>query len=188
MGIFLDTINGKHVHRAPVMTKIWLDLASNLTGRDRLALFADSTAAAKTILDAAMLTENDCARLFLFAPRQIEVTEKGAFHVRNGRSIGKIDVCGGCATLLDNPADMDLSDPYTAVHYNSYINITYLNVKCKYFFIKFILKNNIAKSCSLQLVVSPVKELSGSVFLGISKDFLGISLFKNHSAIHEYNS
>ena len=120
MGIFLDTINGKHVHRAPVMTKIWLDLASNLTGRDRLALFADSTAAAKTILDAAMLTENDCARLFLFAPRQIEVTEKGAFHVRNGRSIGKIDVCGGCATLLDNPADMDLSDPYTAVHYNSY--------------------------------------------------------------------
>ncbi|MBE6633063.1 MAG: hypothetical protein E7620_01830 [Ruminococcaceae bacterium] len=120
MGIFFDTINGKQTNRAPVMTKIWLDLAAKLTGKAPLPLFSDSAAAAETVVEAAIRTENDCSRLFLFAPRQIEVTEQGAFHVRNGRVIGKVDARGGCATLLSDPADLDLSDPATAIHYNIY--------------------------------------------------------------------
>lgn len=120
MGIFLDAINGKNVSRAPVMGKIWLDLAAKLMGRDWLSLFRDSTLSATTVVEAAIKAENDCSRLFLFSPREIRTTEQGTFHWKNGRPIGKVDIRGGGATLVERAEDVDLSDPYTAVHYNIY--------------------------------------------------------------------
>ncbi|MBE6634493.1 MAG: hypothetical protein E7620_09165 [Ruminococcaceae bacterium] len=102
------------------MAKIWLDLASKLMERDWLELFGDPTKAAVTIVEAAMRAKNDCARLFLFSPRDIRTTEQGVFHWKNGRPIGRIDTCGGGATLVERAEDIDLSDPATVIHYNAY--------------------------------------------------------------------
>lgn len=120
MGILLDALNGKRVERAPVMAKIWLDLAARIMERDCLELLGDSERAAATVVEAAIRMKSDAARLFLFSPREIRTTEQGSRQWRDGRSIGRIDARGGCATLVERAEDIDLSDPATVIYYNAF--------------------------------------------------------------------
>ena len=121
MGIFFDMLHGKEVSRAPVMAKIWLDLAARLLERrDWPTLFRDPALSASTVVEAAILAENDCSRLFLFAPRDIRPAENGYLHWRDGRPLGGVDADGGAATLLSSNDDFDMTDPATVIHYNAY--------------------------------------------------------------------
>lgn len=120
MGILLDAMNGKPISRAPVVPKIWVDLAAKLTDKDCMNVFQDPAEAAATVVEAAVRSGCDGARLFLFAPREIHRDEKGYYQVKNGKRIGKVDDCGGWGTSLDSDEDFDWNDPAMVIPYNIY--------------------------------------------------------------------
>ena len=116
--ILIDTMMGKSVERAPVMPKIWLDLAANIMQRGFDEFSQNPGRAVETIIKAAKTCMCDGARIFLFPIRDIRTDPNGIRrHYRNGRVLGKIDVEGGWATILDDPADFDFDDPRWTICY-----------------------------------------------------------------------
>lgn len=120
MGILLDAMEGKTISRAPVVPKIWVDLAAKLVGKDCMEVFADPADAAVTVVEAAIKAGSDGARLFLFAPRDIRRGEKGCYQLKDGRRIGSVDDQGGWGTSLDHDEDFDWTDPAMVIPYNIY--------------------------------------------------------------------
>jgi len=118
MGLLLDTMDGKSVSRAPVVPKIWIDLAAKLLGKDCLSLFRDPALAASTVVEASIKAGCDGARLFLFAPRDIREENGRYVQWKDGVRIGTVDAKGGLATMLDRPEYFDWQDPEMVIHYH----------------------------------------------------------------------
>lgn len=118
--ILKEAMDGREVSRAPVLAKIWLDLAAKLTGRDWLSLFSEPELAAATVVEAARLCRSDGARVFLFARREIRREEDGCWQWKEGRRLGRVDEKGGGATRLASPLDFDLEDPEMVIHYQGF--------------------------------------------------------------------
>lgn len=116
--LLLDTMMGKKVNRAPVMPKIWMDLAANIMHRSFDEFAMNPRLATLTVIEAAKACMCDGARLFLFPRRDIRIDADGIRRqYKNGRVIGRIDLEGGWATLLENPADFDFDDPCWIICY-----------------------------------------------------------------------
>ncbi|MCI8994757.1 MAG: hypothetical protein HFI30_03580 [Lachnospiraceae bacterium] len=118
--ILKDAMDGKEVARAPVLAKIWLDLAAGLMARDWLSLFEDPDLAAATVVEAARLCRSDGARVFLFARRKICREADDCWQWKEGRRLGRVDQQGGGATLLSSRLDFDLEDPEMVIHYQAF--------------------------------------------------------------------
>jgi hypothetical protein len=107
------TMSGGAPDRAPVMAKIWVNLAARLTGADLCAAIEDPGAAMRVVADAAILTGMDGARQFLFPARRTRKEAGRLIEVDSqGRRVGEIDLEGGLATHLDRYEDFRLDDPY----------------------------------------------------------------------------
>lgn len=92
-------MSGAKPDRVPVVPKIWIDLAANLTSSDLRSVLGDSEAAMQVIPEAALRVGADGARLFLFPPRRI-VESNGAWQELDaeGRNLGEVDRQGGLGT------------------------------------------------------------------------------------------
>ena len=103
---------GGAADRAPVMPKIWLDLAARLTSTELRRAIEDPWLAMRTVIDAALLTRSDGARLFLFPARRTVEEHQQLFEVdQSGGRLGRIDLQGGLATQLDRLEDFQLDNP-----------------------------------------------------------------------------
>ena len=107
------TISGGSPDRVPVMPKIWVNLASRLTGVDLVDVIENPRVAMQVVIDAARLTGIDGARLFLFPARRIRKEGDALIEVDDsGHRLGEIDLEGGLATRLDRWEDFRIGDPY----------------------------------------------------------------------------
>lgn len=119
--LLYDMIAGKPIPRAPSVPKIWLDLASNLMGRDYLDMFGNPEYAAQTVIEAAKLCRCDGARVFVFPHRDVRRGEDGIYrHYQDGQVLGQVDIMGGWATMFDDPDRIDFSDPEVMINYRLY--------------------------------------------------------------------
>jgi uroporphyrinogen-III decarboxylase len=107
----LDTFAGKATGRPPVVPKVWFDLAARLTGREPRALIEDPALAVLTTIDAAEQTGCDAARVLLMSRRQTREDGDRLVEIEDGRRLGAIDLSGGWATHLDDPADFSIENP-----------------------------------------------------------------------------
>jgi len=115
---FYIAINKGIPDRIPVVPKIWVDLAANLTGTSLYDVIKSPETALRVIIEAGIMLELDAVRQFHFPERKIEVQDDKVYEIRDGRRIGKIDMKGGLITHLDNTVDYHLEDPYTMAHYH----------------------------------------------------------------------
>lgn len=116
--LLLDTMFGKVVHRAPVVPKIWLDLAANLLNRNLLDFSKEPAYASQTVVEAAILAHCDGARVFLFPKRDVRQGNDGKlYHWKGPCCLGRVDQQGGWATLLDDPSLFDFEDPCWTICY-----------------------------------------------------------------------
>ena len=119
--LLYDMMAGKSIPRAPAVPKIWLDLATNLMGRDCLDMFGDPEYAARTVIEAANLCRCDGARIFVFPRREVRLDPDGVYrHYKDGKLQGQVDIMGGWATLFDDPDSIDFSDPEIMINYRLY--------------------------------------------------------------------
>lgn len=113
-----DTMRGLAVDRAPVMPKIWLDLAANLMGRSFDDFSGNPEFGVQTVIEAAKKCDCDGARVFLFPHREVQQDEKGIRRqIVNGRAVGRIDTDGGWGTILDDPGYYDFDNPEWTISY-----------------------------------------------------------------------
>jgi hypothetical protein len=106
--------------RVPVIPKIWVDLASSLTGTELIDVIRDPFLALKVIVDAGFLCCVDGVRQFHFPKRAVAMENGRVYELdENGRRIGGIDMLGGLITNLYDPDDFDIEDPYR-VAYNHF--------------------------------------------------------------------
>jgi hypothetical protein len=115
---FYIAINKGIPDRIPVVPKIWVDLAANLTETSLHDVIKSPETALRVIIEAGIMLELDAVRQFHFPERKIEVQDDKAYEIRDGRRIGRIDMKGGLITHLDNTVDYHLEDPYTMAHHH----------------------------------------------------------------------
>jgi len=116
-------ISGENTDRVPVVPKIWVDLAANLTGTRLVDVFTDPLAVLTVVVDAGLDIGVDAVRQFQFPRRKIEISEGDVFEVDSrGKRIGFIDMNGGLITHLYNGEDYRFQDPRTMAfhHYWSF--------------------------------------------------------------------
>ena len=114
-------VSGGVPDRVPVVPKIWVDLAANLTGTPFVDVLEDPLVALRVIVEAGRLVGADAVRQFHFPKRRIR--RDGAVLVEvdaAGRRRGRIDIDGGWATHLDDPREFDFEDPYTMAHHTAW--------------------------------------------------------------------
>jgi len=115
------TFAGRKPDHVPVMPKIWVNVASRITGTPLRDVIEDASTAMRVTVDAAMATGSDGARLFLFRPRQTRVEDDKLYEVdADGRSLGEIDLQGGLATQLDRREDFRVDNPYCIAFHTSW--------------------------------------------------------------------
>jgi hypothetical protein len=104
--------------RVPVVPKIWVDLAARLTGTPLLEVLRDPYTALRVIADAGPACGADAVRQFHFPRRRVEERGGRAVEVgQRGEVIGEVDLQGGLATRLADPAAKSLEDPaFIAYH------------------------------------------------------------------------
>lgn len=113
-----SALNGKQPDKVPVVPKIWVDLAANLTGTDLLDVITEPAAALGAIAEAAILCGCDAARQFHFPRRKIEVDGEKVYELGAAGRVGEIDLQGGLATWLYDAKVFNLEDPaYMAYHH-----------------------------------------------------------------------
>ena len=113
-------ISGRIPDRVPVVPKIWVDLAANLTGTDLVDVVSDPMTALQVIVDAGFICDVDAVRQFHFPQREILRRDGRVFETtRAGDTIlGEIDMQGGLQTHLQRAEDFRLSDEYTMAFYH----------------------------------------------------------------------
>jgi len=115
------TFAGGTPDRVPVMPKIWVNVAASLTDTPLREVIENPLAAMQVIVDAAVATGVDGARLFLFPPRSTREEEGRLYETdADGRVIGEIDLQGGLATRLERREDFRLDDPYCVAFHTSW--------------------------------------------------------------------
>jgi uroporphyrinogen-III decarboxylase len=114
-------VSGGVPDRVPVVPKIWVDLAANLTGTSFVDILEDPLLALRVLVDAGELVGADAVRQFPFPERRIARDGDALVEVdAHGRRRGGIDIDGGWATHLDNPGEFDFEDPYTMAYHTSW--------------------------------------------------------------------
>ncbi len=111
-------ISGGIPDRVPSFPKIWVDLASRLTGEGLLQIIADPAAALDVIFKAGMLCKADGIRQFHFPERNVLKSDDGKVYEtdKKGRPIGIIDMDGGLITHLFSTDKRLIEDPYFMAH------------------------------------------------------------------------
>ena len=110
---------GEAVDRVPFAPKIWLDLAALLTNTAMRAVIEDPFLALKVMVDAGLVVGADGVRQFILPARKTEQDGETVFEIdESGRRMGTIDMPGGWATYLFDPADFRLDDPHFIAHQN----------------------------------------------------------------------
>jgi uroporphyrinogen-III decarboxylase len=106
--------------RVPVVPKIWVDLAANLTGTDLVEVVTDPMTALQVIVDAGFICDVDAVRQFHLPQRKILRKNGKIFETtRAGATIlGEIDIQGGLQTHLERAQDFRLGDAYTMAFYH----------------------------------------------------------------------
>lgn len=116
---FYKTISGELADRTPVVPKIWVDLAANLTNTPIMNVIRNPETALKVIVDAGLICNVDAVRQFHFPERQIITENDEVFEVNNkGKKLGVIDMKGGLITHLFDDNDYKLDNPYTMAHHH----------------------------------------------------------------------
>ena len=110
---FRTALSGGTPDRVPTFPKIWLDLAAALTETDPIAAIEDPLLAARIVVEAAIDTGADGARLFHFPSRKTRLEDAIVVEVDDrGRTLGPIDMEGGLATQLVDHDRFHLEDPF----------------------------------------------------------------------------
>ncbi|WP_068770525.1 hypothetical protein OH491_16265 [Termitidicoccus mucosus] len=114
------TMSGGKADRVPVIPKMWVDTAANLTGASLLEVVRNPAAALRVMIDAALVCNTDAIRVWHFPRRDARAGSDGRVieYNRDGRAIGEVDMTGGLQTHLYSPEHFDVSDPYTMVHHH----------------------------------------------------------------------
>ncbi|MBN1622956.1 MAG: hypothetical protein JW903_01195 [Clostridia bacterium] len=108
------TLSGKIADCVPFMPKIWVKLACEITGTDIRDVISDSFTAMKVILDAGKMCDADGVRSFWFPERKTAYDSEGnLMEIRNGKSVGRIDLKGGLSTHFFEDNTVDIEDEYT---------------------------------------------------------------------------
>ena len=103
--------------RVPVVPKIWVDLAANLTGTPLINLVTDPDVIPRILVEAGLDLGVDAVRTWSFPLRKIREENGAILEIDStGKPIGTIDMLGGLATHLFDPRDYKLEDPHTIVH------------------------------------------------------------------------
>lgn len=114
-------VSGGAPDRVPVVPKIWVDLAANLTGTPFVDILEDPLLALRVLVEAGKLVGADAVRQFPFPKRRIARDGDALVEVDGrGRRRGTIDIDGGWATHLDDPGEFDVADPYTMAYHTSW--------------------------------------------------------------------
>lgn len=119
---FIAALQNKPVDRVPVVPKIWVDFAANVTETDIRDIIQNPLVALRTIASAGKKLGFDAVRQFYF-PEKIIVEEANGdvFETdRSGRKIGKIDMQGGLSTHLFDSKDYRIDDPVTIAYGTSW--------------------------------------------------------------------
>jgi hypothetical protein len=112
-------MSGEDIGQVLYVPKIWVDLAANLMGLDLCVVIEDPRLAMQVILDAGLLAGADAVRQFILPPRRTARDGDKVYEVdAAGRRLGEIDMLGGLATHLLDPADFRIDDPFCMAHQN----------------------------------------------------------------------
>lgn len=116
-----SAVSGGKPDRVPTLPKIWVDLAATLTGVSFKDVIRDPYLTLTTLIEASLMAESDAARQFYYPAKNI-MQKAAALYETNetGDILGKIDLEGGFATCVENPALIRLDDPYFLVYKTSY--------------------------------------------------------------------
>ncbi|MCK5811317.1 MAG: hypothetical protein KAG94_00320 [Clostridiales bacterium] len=119
---FYKTMSGKLVDRTPVVPKIWVDLAANLTSTPIVNVISDPATALKVIVDAGLICKVDAVRQFHFPNREITTEDEEVYEVNKaGKKLGVIDMKGGLITHLYDDNDYKLDNPYIMAHHHYWV-------------------------------------------------------------------
>lgn len=109
---FKSAIRGEKVDRLPVLPKIWVASACEITGQNPLRVCECPNAVLEVVVEASEMTQSDGARLFLFPRRKLEIADgKAVEYSLQGHLLGKVDMEGGWTTSLENPQEFDITKP-----------------------------------------------------------------------------
>lgn len=113
-------ISGGRPDRVPVVPKIWVDLAANITGTDLVDVVTEPFTALDVIARAGELCGVDAVRQFHLPQRAVLHKDGKVFETdRAGMTImGEIDMQGGLQTHLHRAEDFWLHDEYTMAFYH----------------------------------------------------------------------
>lgn len=114
-------VSGGVPDRVPVVPKIWVDLAANLTETSFVDVMEDPLLALRVIAQAGELVGADAVRQFPFPKKRIVAEGDKLIEVdEKGRRRGPIDVDGGWSTHLDDPGEFVFEDPYVMAYHTSW--------------------------------------------------------------------
>lgn len=115
---FYTAICRKTPDRVPAFPKIWVDLASKLTGTSLLEIITGPATALDVIFKAGMLCGADGIRQFHFPERKVTQGDDGKVYEtdKKGKPIGIIDMEGGLITHLFNADIRLIEDPCFMAH------------------------------------------------------------------------
>ncbi len=99
----------------PVLPKIWVDLAANLTGTELIDVVREPFTALNVIVDAGLMCGVDAVRQFHFPQRAVIQKDGRVFETdRTGFTVmGEIDMQSGLQTRLQRAEDFWLHDEYS---------------------------------------------------------------------------
>jgi len=122
-GRIYAAMSGKVPDRVPVIPKIWVDLACNLTETDYIVVLQDDLLALRVIMEAGLRVGADGVRQFHFPKRRVVREGALVFEIsQEGRRLGKIDIDGGWATYLEDVKDFNYEDPYIMAYHTYWVN------------------------------------------------------------------
>ncbi len=115
----LTAISGGKPDRVPVIPKVWVDLAANLTGTDLKAIVTSPETALRVMLDAGLQCGFDAVRMWHFPAKRVQEMDGEVIEYDlHGRRIGTVDMLGGLVTHLDDPKTFVLEDSYWMAHHH----------------------------------------------------------------------
>jgi uroporphyrinogen-III decarboxylase len=114
-----SAISGSMPDRVPVIPKMWVDLAANITGTDLKAILISPDRALRVMLDAGLACRLDAVRMWHFPKKNIKDDNGEIIECdQKGKPIGVVDMLGGLVTHLTESKSFDIQDPYMMAHHH----------------------------------------------------------------------